>query len=95
MKIINFIYDSVPYHYSISTVLLTDDEGVAINFLYLYLYLYLLRHTTSGLVSQDKQGGHKIGASKERAQSNLRMKPGWTYSRGAARDSRSSMYKCI
>jgi hypothetical protein len=34
-----FIYDSVPYHYSISTVLLTDDEDVAINYLYLYLYL--------------------------------------------------------
>jgi hypothetical protein len=55
----------------------------------------LLGQTKSCWVGQDKQGGHKIGASKERAQSNLRTRPGWTYSRGAAGDSRSSLYKCI
>jgi hypothetical protein len=54
-----------------------------------------LRQTTSCWVGQDKQEGHKIGASKERVQYNPRMRPGWMYSQGAARDSRSSMYKCI
>ncbi len=47
---------------------------------------------TSCWVGQDKQGGYKIGASWERAQSNPRTRPGWTYSRGAARNSHSSMY---
>jgi hypothetical protein len=31
--------------------------------------------------------------SWQEAQSNPRMRPGWTYSQGASRDSRSSMYK--
>jgi hypothetical protein len=31
--------------------------------------------------------------SWQRAQSNPRTRPGWTYLRGAARDSGSSMYK--
>ncbi len=51
-----------------------------------------LRQITSYWVGQDRQGGHKIGACKERAQSNPRTRPGWTYSRGAARDSGASMY---
>ncbi len=54
-----------------------------------------LGQTTSCWVDQDKQVGHKISVSKERAQSNSRTRPGWTYLRGAARNSRSSMYKCI
>jgi hypothetical protein len=36
---------------------------------------------------------HNIEGNWRRAQSNLRMRPEWTYSRGAAGDSRSSMYK--
>jgi hypothetical protein len=38
---------------------------------------------------------HKTSESKGRAQSNPRTRPGWTYSRGAAMSSHSSMYKCI
>ncbi len=49
--------------------------------------------TTSCWVGQDKQGGQKIEASWERAQCNPNTRSGWMYSRGAARDSRSSMYK--
>jgi hypothetical protein len=49
-----------------------------------------LRQIISYRVGQDKQGGHKIGASKERAQSNPGTRPGWTYLRSAARDSRLS-----
>jgi hypothetical protein len=41
----------------------------------------------------DKQGGYKLGVHWERAQSNPRTRPGWTYSQGATRDSRSSMYQ--
>jgi hypothetical protein len=52
-----------------------------------------LGHITSCWVGQNKQGGHKIGVSWQRARSNPRTRPGWTYSQGAARDSRSSMYK--
>ncbi len=52
-----------------------------------------LGQTTSCWVGQNKQGGYEIGESWERAQSKLRTRPGWTYSRGAARDSRSIMYK--
>jgi hypothetical protein len=52
-----------------------------------------LGQTTSCWVGQDKQGGHNIGVSWERAQSNQMARPGWTFLRGAARDSRSSMYK--
>jgi hypothetical protein len=52
-----------------------------------------LGRTKSCWVGQDKQGGHKIGVSWERAQSNLRTRPGWTDSRGAAGDRHSSMYK--
>jgi hypothetical protein len=48
---------------------------------------------TSCWVGQNKQGGYKIGVIWQRAQSNPRMRPGWTYSQGAARDSHSSMYK--
>jgi hypothetical protein len=44
-------------------------------------------------VGQDKQCGYKIGVSWQRAQSNPWTRPGWTYSRDAAGDSRSSMYK--
>jgi hypothetical protein len=54
-----------------------------------------LRSTMKPTYGQDKQVGHKISVSKERAQSNSRTRPGWTYSRGAARDSCSSRYKCI
>jgi hypothetical protein len=52
-----------------------------------------LERITSCLVGQDKQEGHKIGASWWRAQSNPRTRPGWIYSQGSARDSHSSMYK--
>jgi hypothetical protein len=52
-----------------------------------------LGQITSCWVGQDKQDRYKIGVNWQRAQSNLRKRPGWTYSRGAARDSRSSMYK--
>jgi hypothetical protein len=52
-----------------------------------------LGQITSCWVGQDKQGRYNIEESWKRAQSNSRTKPGWTYSRGAARDSRSSMYK--
>jgi hypothetical protein len=44
-------------------------------------------------VGQDKQGGYKIGVNWQRAQSNPRTRPRWTYSLGAARESCSSMYK--
>jgi hypothetical protein len=54
-----------------------------------------LGQTTSYWVGQDKQAGYKISMSKGRAQSNSRRKRGWTYLRGAARNSSSSMYKCI
>ncbi len=37
--------------------------------------------------------GFRTGMSWERAQSNPRTRPGWTYSRGAATNSRSSMHK--
>jgi hypothetical protein len=53
----------------------------------------LLEQIISCWVGQDKQGGHKIGVSWKRDQSNLRTSPGWTYSRGASRDSLSNMYK--
>ncbi len=53
-----------------------------------------LEQTTSCWVGQDKQAGHKISMSKRRAQSDPRTRPGWTHSRGAARNSRWSMYKC-
>ncbi len=46
-------------------------------------------------VGQDKQIGQKISVSNGRAQSDLRTRPRWTYSRGAARSSPSSIYKCI
>ncbi len=52
-----------------------------------------LGQITNCWVGQDKQGRYKIGLSWQRAQSNPRTRPGWTYCRGAARDSRSSMYK--
>ncbi len=52
-----------------------------------------LGQITSCWVGQDKQDRNKIGVNWQRAQSNLRKRPGWTYSRGAARDSHSSMYK--
>jgi hypothetical protein len=48
---------------------------------------------TSCWVGQDKQDGYKIGVSRERAQFNSRTRPGWTYSQGAARDKRLSVYK--
>jgi hypothetical protein len=54
-----------------------------------------LEQTTSCWVGQEKQVGHKISVRKERAQSNSRTRPGWTYSRGAAGNSRPSMNKCI
>ncbi len=52
-----------------------------------------LGQTTICWVGQDKQGGYNIEESWRRAQSNPRMRPGWTYLRGPARNSRSSMYK--
>jgi hypothetical protein len=52
-----------------------------------------LGQITSCWVGNDKQGGYKIGVGWQRAQLNLRRRPGWTHSRGATRDSRSSMYK--
>ncbi len=55
--------------------------------------IWIVGQITSWWVGQDKQGGYKIGASWPMVQSNPRTRPGWTYSRGAARDSRSSMYK--
>jgi hypothetical protein len=54
-----------------------------------------LGKTTSYWVGQDKQAGYKISMIKVRAQSNSRMMPGWMYLRGAARNSSSSMYKCV
>ncbi len=54
-----------------------------------------MEQTTSYQVGQDKQAGYKITGSKGRAQSNLRTRPGWTYSQGAARNSLSNMYECI
>jgi hypothetical protein len=44
-------------------------------------------------MGQDKQGRYNMGGSWQEAQSNPRMGPEWTYSRGASRGSRSSMYK--
>jgi hypothetical protein len=46
-------------------------------------------------VGQEKQAGYKISVGKEWAQSNPRKRPGWMYSQGVARDSCSSMYKCM
>ncbi len=40
MNVITYIYDYVSYHNTSLTVLLTDDEDVAIDYLYLYLYFY-------------------------------------------------------
>ncbi len=52
-----------------------------------------LGQITSCWVGQDKQGRYSIEESWQRAQSNLTTRPEWTYSRGTARDSCSSMYK--
>ncbi len=52
-----------------------------------------LGQTACCWVGQDKQGRHNMEESRERAQSNPRMRPERTHSRGAARSSRSSMYK--
>jgi hypothetical protein len=45
------------------------------------------------VVGQDKKRRHNIEESGQRAQSNPRARPEWTYSRGAAKSSRSSMNK--
>jgi hypothetical protein len=52
-----------------------------------------LGQTTSYMVGQNKQGRYNMDGSWQEAQSYLRMRPSWTYSRGASRDSRSIMYK--
>jgi hypothetical protein len=54
-----------------------------------------LGQTTSYWVGQDKQAENRISVSKGGAQSNPRTRTGWTHSRGAARNSRSKMYKYI
>jgi hypothetical protein len=46
-------------------------------------------------MGQDKQGRYNMEESWETAQSNPRARPEWTYSQGAARDSRLSMYKDV
>ncbi len=52
-----------------------------------------LGQITSCWVGQDKQERHNIEESWKRSQFNPRSRPEWMYSRGAAKDSRSSMYK--
>jgi hypothetical protein len=52
-----------------------------------------LKQITSCWVGQDKQRRYNMVESWQDAQSNPRTRPGRTYSRGASRDSRSSMYK--
>ncbi len=52
-----------------------------------------LGRITSCWVGQDKQGRYNMEESWQWAQYNLRTRPEWTYSQGAARNSRSSMYK--
>ncbi len=52
-----------------------------------------LRQTTSYWVGQDKQGRYNMEGSWQETLSDPRTSPGWMYSRGASRDSRSSMYK--
>jgi hypothetical protein len=52
-----------------------------------------LGQITSYWVGQDKQGRYNVEESWWGAQFNPRTRPEWTYSRGAARDSRSIMYK--
>ncbi len=49
--------------------------------------------TTRCWVGQDKHGRNNMEEIWQEAQSNPRTRPGWTYLRGASRDSRSSMYK--
>jgi hypothetical protein len=49
---------------------------------------------TSCWVGQDKQGRDNIEESWRRAQSNQRMRPGWTYSQGAARMAARVCIKC-
>jgi hypothetical protein len=71
---------------------------------YLYSSVKLLREgapvkheslgqITSCWVGQDKQGRNYMEVSRQRAQFNTKTRPEWTYLRGAARDSCSSMYK--
>jgi hypothetical protein len=52
-----------------------------------------LEQTTSYWVGEDKQRRYNMEGSWQEAQSNPRTGPGLTYSQGASRDSRSSMYK--
>ncbi len=52
-----------------------------------------LEQTTSYWVGQDKYRRYNIEESWQEAQSNSRTRPGWTYSRGAPRNSRSRLYK--
>ncbi len=52
-----------------------------------------LGQITSCWVGQDKQGRYNMKESWQEAQSNPRTRPEWTYSQGASRDSRSSMFK--
>jgi hypothetical protein len=55
-----------------------------------------LVQTTSCWVGQDKQVEHKISVSMERAQSNLRTGPGWTYLLGLqGLAAQVCTYKCI
>ncbi len=53
----------------------------------------LLGRITSCWMGKDKQGRYNTEGSWQEAQSDPRTRPGWTYSRGASRDRRSSMYK--
>ncbi len=53
----------------------------------------MLEQTTSCWVGQDKYRRYNKEESWQEAHSNPRTRPGWTYSRGASRDSHSSMYK--
>jgi hypothetical protein len=56
-----------------------------------------LGQTTCCWVSQNKYctTEETTCVSMERAQSDRRMRPGWMHLRGAASDSRSSMYGCV
>jgi hypothetical protein len=52
-----------------------------------------LEQTTSCWVGQDKYRRYNMEESWQEAQSDPRTRPGWTYLRGASRNSHSSMYK--